>query len=608
MTKKIICLLLILLCFALPLLPSCHKAETPVFSAQLVGSRLSWDAYPDAARYLVRCTFTDGSGYTMKTTNRAYTLPHKNAGDYLYTVEALDGDGKSIAQSESFLYHMGKGSSNDPIPIGDESALLSVKMNYTATFGDIKVSAPLYYRLTTDLDFSGREITPIGIKKAPFSGVLDGDGHTIRGLSFTKCTDDGTVGLFGAIENATIKNLTLENASISFDKSSGVSGDSLCFGLLAGSAVSSTIDNCHVTGRIEALKGVTTSSNYDMFVGGIVGYAKSGRMSGVSFRGDIEAHYGCVYAGGLLGEAESATPAFVLANAFADANVKAVGTAYDVTKTKSIAYARAGVLVGSIIKATSLSSLVAVGSAIGEPRALPDGTEIDETHFTAGAFGKTNNSSGTNNAPINNLFYLNSIPKASGTCTSLGASAPYVHALSEAEMKDPSSYLSDGAYTLETAHYWRIAEGEVPSLNRVPTLSDQPALEISLAVEGQKEPYLFSLTDSFYPTWHEIVLDRAKEYFMGYRLSAIFKDLNITYKKGMRIRFSAEGREDLTVTLGESVSTPYLVYCVHTVFDSPAEVFGGGYKIIDEVERIAYDYTNVKRITITVLPAESAEA
>jgi hypothetical protein len=57
--------------------------------------------------------------------------------------------------------------------------------------------------LTEDIDLSNTDWTRV----ANFSGTLDGNDHKITGLS-------GTSGLFTSIRNGTVKNLTIEDASI----------------------------------------------------------------------------------------------------------------------------------------------------------------------------------------------------------------------------------------------------------------------------------------------------------------------------------------------------------------------------------------------------------
>ena len=109
--------------------------------------------------------------------------------------------------------------------------------------------------LTADIDLNNEEWTAIGTNSNPFKGTFDGQDHTISNL---KCILDHSVqraALFGQANNATIKNVTVNNVE--------------CYALarvsaIVGGATSTTIENCHVTGTIN-LKAC-------QYVGAIVGY------------------------------------------------------------------------------------------------------------------------------------------------------------------------------------------------------------------------------------------------------------------------------------------------------------------------------------------------
>ncbi|MFA7083279.1 MAG: GLUG motif-containing protein, partial [Arcobacteraceae bacterium] len=116
------------------------------------------------------------------------------------------------------------------------------------------------YVLGTDLTLSG---TNNWTAISNFYGKFDGLGHTISNLHIDKA-DTNFQGLFGKIENATIQNIGLVNAT--------VSGDSLV-GTLVGKSTNSIISNTYAIG------GSVTGKNYN--VGGLVGqnYADSATAS-----------------------------------------------------------------------------------------------------------------------------------------------------------------------------------------------------------------------------------------------------------------------------------------------------------------------------------------
>lgn len=94
----------------------------------------------------------------------------------------------------------------------------------------------------------------MGNTDTPYCGEFDGNGHVIRGLYFDD-SEAAKVGLFGEVDNSTIKNLGVCDSY--FKGSKWVGG--IC-GLNDG-----TIQNCYFTG--------TVGGNYN--VGGICGYNKS---------------------------------------------------------------------------------------------------------------------------------------------------------------------------------------------------------------------------------------------------------------------------------------------------------------------------------------------
>lgn len=108
---------------------------------------------------------------------------------------------------------------------------------------------------------------PIGSyrKDLIFEGVLDGQGHTIANMNQnTWALNNGYyygdlgLGLFGAVENATIKNLVMDNASISGESA-------LCGTVAAVAGDNVTFENITVKNSDVA--------DYQYYAGGIVGWA-----------------------------------------------------------------------------------------------------------------------------------------------------------------------------------------------------------------------------------------------------------------------------------------------------------------------------------------------
>ena len=119
------------------------------------------------------------------------------------------------------------------------------------------------YILMNDIDLSAfGEWTPIGIRFSPFEGVLNGNGHTIRGLQSFEA-------LFLFIQNAKICNLCLLDCVIS--------GKDGFFGKTASIAVEakdSSFEKCLISGEISAYCGRSMIwSPVIAFSGALVGLA-----------------------------------------------------------------------------------------------------------------------------------------------------------------------------------------------------------------------------------------------------------------------------------------------------------------------------------------------
>ncbi|MFA5203471.1 MAG: InlB B-repeat-containing protein [Lentisphaeria bacterium] len=126
---------------------------------------------------------------------------------------------------------------------------------------------------------------PIGSWSAPFTGLFDGNGHIIRGLTINRPATDG-VGLFGFIEDgALIRNLGLISGAVT-----GKADVGGLIGLSYG-----TVNNCYATGA------VTASSTNASCVGGLIGM-NDGTVSNCYATGAVTASTGiAAQVGGLIG-------------------------------------------------------------------------------------------------------------------------------------------------------------------------------------------------------------------------------------------------------------------------------------------------------------------
>ena len=110
------------------------------------------------------------------------------------------------------------------------------------------------FKLTKDIDLGGHDWTAIGTEESPFKGTFDGGDKTIKNLNIVVTEGKegkAYLGLFGYAKDATIKNVTVENAYINvacldIDHSQGHIG--AVTGSLEGT---STIENVTVKGDIQ---------------------------------------------------------------------------------------------------------------------------------------------------------------------------------------------------------------------------------------------------------------------------------------------------------------------------------------------------------------------
>ena len=176
--------------------------------------------------------------------------------------------------------------------------------------------------LMADIDMSGINWTPIGTESIPFTGQLNGNGHTIKNLNIT--SDSYHTGMFGVTDGAFIYNLNLDNIKVNgknTDKHSAE--DESTAGLLVGYAKNTVfnticVNNSNVTGNgsagliagkinggelleIEAYNSNKVSGKDK--VGGIAGNVVN--VDGVNSVFCAVESYGGVWLGGVFGSVDN---------------------------------------------------------------------------------------------------------------------------------------------------------------------------------------------------------------------------------------------------------------------------------------------------------------
>jgi hypothetical protein len=148
------------------------------------------------------------------------------------------------------------------------------------------------FKMTADIDLSqyaGGKFAIIGNSTNCFQGVFDGDGHAVKNLKIgTAGVSANYLGLFGNVDNATLKNLSLENMEIVTGAGSNYAGG------LAGYFYRSSAEKCNVD-------VVITAGNNSRYLGGITGYKSSGTISTCRSKCSITAGQYAEALGGIAG-------------------------------------------------------------------------------------------------------------------------------------------------------------------------------------------------------------------------------------------------------------------------------------------------------------------
>ena len=202
----------------------------------------------------------------------------RNLGEPVYQSAATEfsgGDGSeespyeiSSAQELQLLSDLLGNPDDSTTDYGRKNYILTadISLNDTSAYENWKENRPEY------------DWRPIG-RECNFTGVFDGNGHTISGLYINgeKTEDDGKNTEYGLFANSfgTIKNLTVENAYVE------VSGYPVDIGILAGGlSKEGTVTDCTVSGTV---------NGYDGYCGGVVGNASDCAIANCEFNGTVTA-------------------------------------------------------------------------------------------------------------------------------------------------------------------------------------------------------------------------------------------------------------------------------------------------------------------------------
>lgn len=230
-----------------------------------------------------------------------------------------------------------------------------------STFADLKnvlgKDRDAHFILANDIDCEGKSLDPLFTNSEPFIGILDGNGKTIKNLTFKDNSETiryhGLLGYIG--QAAHVFNLTLENFNYDVTRASSLgTSKASYYGVLAG----------FCSGKVENVKVVSSSltitSKEDskdlIYVGGVFGnLAAFGNVDTLNAEVDVtvNACFDATVGGvvGLNGTSQSTDKA-VLSNADYNGDIKV-----NITGDESVdAVTNIGGIVGLNYKATVSNS------------------------------------------------------------------------------------------------------------------------------------------------------------------------------------------------------------------------------------------------------------
>ena len=208
-----------------------------------------------------------------------------------------------LASAAQAKYSGGSGTAEDPYQIATAADMNDIDNNPN--------DLDKYFLLTNDIDLSAYTGEQFNII-SPFTGVFDGNGHTISNFTWSSTGSFAWVGLFAGLNdpNAVVKDLGLINPNIDLLEGAFM-------GVLVGELDSGTVSNCYVRGgsiRGEGIFGGLVGHNngnishcystcsatgtgnefLDGNIGGLVGWNENGTISNsyatstVSSEGDYD--------------------------------------------------------------------------------------------------------------------------------------------------------------------------------------------------------------------------------------------------------------------------------------------------------------------------------
>lgn len=230
--------------------------------------------------------------YRVLVTNTAGGSASSAAGETI-TVTVAENAVATQAADASTEEPSGNGTAADPYQIGNADQLMwfAAKVNGSTK----KSTSNLCAKLTSDIDLTGKEWTPIGCYNSYsdcvyYGGTFDGGGHTVSGLTINNAKTYQA--LFGYVKGGTIQDLTVKGSVKTSTKSSSYAAGIVSYGNPV------TIKNC--TNEVD----VTASAKG--YAAGVCAYVINGsKLESCTNKGMVSG-YGD-YVGGVAGTVTGST-------------------------------------------------------------------------------------------------------------------------------------------------------------------------------------------------------------------------------------------------------------------------------------------------------------
>jgi hypothetical protein len=288
------------------------------------------------------------------------------------------------------------------------------------------------YKLTADITLTD-VWAPIGTDAAPFTGIIDGNGHIIKGLKTSDATID-KVGLIAVASAATIKKLGLELVDLQGHQ------DVAPF---IGKSLASKVTECYSTGRV-------TGNDH---VGGIIGGTYQSTPSVIS---EITNCY---------------STALIFSKTYQAGGI--LGTAGDVSVTNVFF---SGAVVSSANCGGIVSLIDAASADLTEPNIIANTVVIASTIDGNPARRILGNAAGRVVTQTNNFaktdILVNGIVVDEANDVDYGSGALQGESKTLAELKTVAFYTTTMAWTTDV---WNLTEGSLPILKwqAIPSSVDQ---------------------------------------------------------------------------------------------------------------------------------------